>query len=512
MTIWNDIIKTATVGTNRIPWQKKPTEAWLNDFTKEEGEADLLRKASVLAIARKAGYIPQKMHYTAPKAAIDEVKAYLPYKAHQLFNQIEHAKIYEEWVGLAFRSQKIMEPDLLPKFLEIVVRLGLEEKQVEAIIGERGKWLAAQHEEWVKVLPVAAEKWETGVFEERLRYFKALRKQEPAKAKALLEETISTESINHLTKLLRCFQWKLNQEDEAFLEPLLDHRRKEVRAVVTLLLVQLPNSILVQRMKDRLAALMSFAKTWTGLSTKLTIEPPKTCTKEMERDGVNPNFSPKKMGKKAGYLVQMLAMVPPVHWENVTGWEINKIIQAAKNSDWPKAVLIGWSYAIIASKDERWAIEILKQLLADKELRDMLEVNLWSSLVEVADAKAANNLVRQYLTDEKQLFSNQLSNHPTYALLNNDFIQIDEPTTLCLLSELKKAAEKDQKNKRSKSTLYQPIYQLKILALHFPPTQPVIAALSNWILAKHQQWMQDHLDKAIQVLNLRHQMYVTMLG
>lgn len=74
------------------------------------------------------------------------------------------------------------------------------------------------------------ERWLSGAFEERRASLLAMRKHDPARARAWLQETWTKDPPDEREALLRLFvATGLSLADETFLETTLDDKRKTVR-------------------------------------------------------------------------------------------------------------------------------------------------------------------------------------------------------------------------------------------------------------------------------------------
>jgi hypothetical protein len=99
------------------------------------------------------------------------------------------------------------------------------------VLGERGSWLAAQEPRWAWAAPLPADDvgreqaWATGERAQRRRLFALLRREQPARARQLLEQGWSEEEPEDRAWLLDALGEGLSPEDEPLLERALDDRR-----------------------------------------------------------------------------------------------------------------------------------------------------------------------------------------------------------------------------------------------------------------------------------------------
>src|SRR5262249_3150418 len=143
----------------------------------------------------------------------------------------------------------------------------------------------------------------------------------PLNARELLASTWQQEPPEDRAAFLASLEVGLSMDDEPFLESTLDDRRQTVRQKAAELLARLPDSRLVGRMIERLTPLLTVPAGQSGLwpslrrqrSLHLAVGLPEACDEAMVRDGVDPRPHAQH-GERAGWLVQMLAIVPPSTW------------------------------------------------------------------------------------------------------------------------------------------------------------------------------------------------------
>ena len=164
------------------------------------------------------------------------------------------------------------------------------------LLGERGRWLAAQNPEWSWVTGTSGEGdnvWETGDRAARLAYLRKVRETQPGRARELLISTWKVEPAEDRAAFIAVLETGLSQDDEAFLEAALDDKRKEVRRKAAALLARIPGSALVTRMTERTLPLLRFTSPESGGVMKLKkskpaaleVTLPAECDKAMQRDG-----------------------------------------------------------------------------------------------------------------------------------------------------------------------------------------------------------------------------------
>jgi hypothetical protein len=198
-------------------------------------------------------------------------------------------------------------------------------------------------------LPADAETiWNEGSAGQRVAVLRRLRAVDAAQAREWVAAVWKSEKADMRTDMLKAFEVGLGAEDEPLLEAALDDRATGVRAAAPPLLARLPGSTFAGRVRARAEAML----VWKD--GKLDARPPKALDPAALRDGIVEQASQAK-GQRASWLMQTLALVPPVHWEAHFGQPAEALIAAATDSDWALALLEGWSRAALTFTDARWA-------------------------------------------------------------------------------------------------------------------------------------------------------------
>jgi hypothetical protein len=273
-----------------------------------------------------------------------------PRAAEHVLQQIlrdVHPELLENWLALA-RDMGFMLPHaslahLLDKGLS---RPALREAMLP-VLGERGHWLAASNPAWKQAYaaPGATDdaplaQWELGTPEQRREALLAMRRADPAAALALLESEWAGETAEGRASLLGCLATSLGAQDEAFLERALDDKRKEVRVLAQQLLANLPGSQLAQRCAARLGQLLTIERNFLTRRHKLVLQLPGEADKAMLRDGIGAQKH-HGIGEKAGWLQDMMACVPPLHWSSIWNLEPRQVLELLIGSEFKVALVTG---------------------------------------------------------------------------------------------------------------------------------------------------------------------------
>ena len=165
---------------------------------------------------------------------------------------------YREWLTLLTEAKKVVSPKYLPELLTLGKKQNHLHKDILAVLGKRGIWLAAQNPEWNYAVGDTDKIWKNGSLEARIKLLKELRQSQPEKARSQLQNIWSQERAPERASLLEVLEVGLSVDDEPFLEVALVDKSKQVRDVATRSLAQIPESKLVQRMIERVRPLLNF--------------------------------------------------------------------------------------------------------------------------------------------------------------------------------------------------------------------------------------------------------------
>ncbi|MGB6298627.1 MAG: DUF5691 domain-containing protein [Rivularia sp. (in: cyanobacteria)] len=400
MNIWQDLVKTAVVGTRRqqlkINTQDNPLGEVLSCLDTNDKEGCLLSAAGTISLYQKAGQL----------TAIDGKKAVvtcdlddLPYcsqKSEQHLGMMlngNYNSFLPEWLQLLAENRKVVSPKYLPELLALGKRQIHLRKDILPVLGKRGIWLAAQNPEWNYAIEEDADKiWNNGSLEARKKLLEKLRESELEKGRSQLQNIWSQEKAKERAILLEALEVNLSVDDEPFLEDALSDKSKLVRDVAARLLAQIPESKLVQRMIERVRPLLSLD------NKSIEVILPQKCTLEMTQDGIDESKYIPSLGEKASLLLQMLACIPPSIWSNDWQKTPDELIALVKNTKWEKLFLEAWGTATVRSQDIAWTEAFLKvSAKLNKNLSnvDELIINLLNNLTD----SQIQNLIVNVLDD-----------------------------------------------------------------------------------------------------------------
>ena len=501
MNLWQELVKTAIVGTERQKLKFTPPDNQLGEvlshFDSNDSEGYLLSVAGTILLYQKAGKLPPKTKQPQLKPCEQDDLPCCTQLAGQHLSMMlagKYADVLPEWLRVASKLEKRVPFKYLPKLLT----LGKKKKELRTlmlpVLGKRGLWLAAQNPEWNYVVGENDQKtWETGSLEARYLLLHRLRLEDPDRALELLEKSWKKENAQEKAILLEILETGLNMNDQRFLEAVLDNRRKQVRDIAAQLLVQLPDSDLVQRMTKRVSPLMTLSE--KGIEIKL----PDNCTQEMTRDGIDQSRYNSGLGEKASLFLQMLSCVPPSFWCNTWGKTPRELVKAVSYNQWKKVLLEGWAVAAIRNKDVGWAIALL-EVSEQFQLGSVGVPMDENMLLKVLPLEQAQSFVLKVLLEhESKAFNHK---HPAYRLLKGSNYAWNKEISDRVLSILADSIQSNHNNNKSDWSLRS---ALEGFALYMEPSL-VDRGTSLLSGLKEDSFWRDSIDEFLAKLHFRGEM------
>lgn len=304
------------------------------------------------------------------------------------------AALIEEWSTLAVACGKRVPDALVAPVLDWWSRQQHRSDAVFQSLGRRGQWLASFNPEWQKpvagqVVPDDADLiWETGTVPERLAVLTTVRRCEPARAIRMVQQSWSTDRADDRRKFVAVLEESLSQDDEPFLESLLDDRSKVVRRAAADLLGRLPGSRLRERMNGRARSMIRVEFTKGSLirsaRTRVSIELPKEFEASWARDGLEEEPLT-TMGRRAWWMQQVLALTDLAVWRELSSLEPRDLLKALSTDDQGGHAINALLAATRLAGDVEWAHALVGHCLA--EGWSWLKLDVWSGL-PIADREA----------------------------------------------------------------------------------------------------------------------------
>lgn len=414
---WNVLVAAATLGTGRAP----PATAQMR-----LGDGTLLAEAAAPTRLLRAAIAADLWRIAGTRAAAnpDLAKSAAPPKSDTAparmrvvselacwrFSRMlagERRELVGEWLQHAAATGATLPVHWLPTALEALrpdelVLCG-------RLLGPEIEWLASENPAWqsARVTTPSEQIWQTGTLGQREAELQALRMTDPTRARHWIESTWDEDPPEARESFLRILQQTLGPDDEALLERGLDDKRKGVRRAAAAGLTRLPGSAHAARMCARLQPLLAMPRgdrTILGMARrrKLEVRLPTAPDKDGQRDGIE--LKPptaRKIGERSFWLVQMLAVVPPVHWSREFDCTPAVFLAAAAATDYATDLLVALSEAAVAHPDEDWLRALCAQWLdrdRDHDPDPSLRPKHLAELIGAASPATQLALLQQLLT------------------------------------------------------------------------------------------------------------------
>lgn len=510
----------ALLGTERQAVELPAVEGLLGEVLAQLNPADregtLLGAAAAFALYQQVGRLPITDSQLLPPPAPADSLPRCSRQAGQHLNLMlvgKHRDVLGEWLALATVAERRVPEETLPTLLDLGrTQSGLREA-LGPVLGERGRWLAAQNPEWDYVLHDEDDLnvWEVGSRSARLALLQRLRRKDPVAARELVSSTWKEDTGDDRAAFLEILESGLSMADEPFLEDALDDRIKEVRRVAADLLARLPQSRLCERMTERVRPWLARQELGGGdliqrmteritpwlalerdLSLKVTL--PEKCDKGMQRDGIEPK-PPRgsRLGEKAWWLLQAIAAVPLSHWQEQGNVSPEALVRAAgRDNEWREVILTGWAQAAQRQGVGAWAESLLRTSFSHSEVFGLDQ----KELLKVLPAEQREVLALERLQAEPAPIHYE---HSALPLLHGCQYQWSSQLTEAVLDSLR---QRIKANDNTHGYLLAP--DLKKMVLYMNPAL-VASASQGWPTqsANWSRWSST-VDDILATLQFRH--------
>lgn len=314
---WTSLLLLGTARANAAPPPPHPAlaAAW-HRLPWTQRETAVLHGTALVAAARLAGAMPRPGAESPAPCPEDATQCCAPAAAELLRRLLagEHAACLREWLQLAATQGCRAAHRDLPALLVLGAQRHDLRAAIGAVLGERGRWLARQHEPFAWALGSSRnlpdEVWQTGAPAERVAWLRACHERDPAAALAALAATWSHETGEQREQLLPAITTTPHAGAAEWLEQIaLRDRRGAVRQLAQRALLRLPQSALAMRARQRVASLLRLEGL---LQKRLVVTLPAAFDPAWQADGVDEK-PPGGIGPRAHWARQLLGMVPLSH-------------------------------------------------------------------------------------------------------------------------------------------------------------------------------------------------------
>lgn len=365
-------VKVALLGTQRaaVPElaPESPLAGKLPIQPNADPESKLLDVAAAISLYEQVGQRVGQI--SAPPLAgagpTDPWPACGPAPARRLAEIIDgrFQELLPEFLTALAQAQQRVPPQFLPNLLDRAAKLASLRPLLLPVLGQSGRWLAAQNPNWAYAAP-EIDTWEglTGHWREagpamRQTLLRQLRYLDPDRGRQLLESGWKTEAPASRALLIKTLEIGLTLADEPFLETALDDRSLVVRRKAAELLACLPTSRLCRRMTTNAGHLLR----WDPAQPQpIAVDFPHQLNAQMLRDGVSLPQTKNLAQARSIQIVDMLGAVPLDHW--TTKWDASpaRIVASALDGRWPRTLIQGFTRAAERQNHSAWAETLLRQ-------------------------------------------------------------------------------------------------------------------------------------------------------
>lgn len=363
---WAELRTVALVGTDRRALAPQGPSSALPDDLSAEHQA--LHLAALLGIAHRAGAPVQPgSPPSAPRTTADQ--DFAPTAAVQLLELMLSGNagpgsmsdsLITQWYRRCAENEMVLPHRLLAQVLDGATTTRGLRKTVRPVLGQRGRWLAAQRDRWawaagldhdqdptdgpVEVDVVLAEL--AAVRDQRISL---LRARDHQAGRELIAEACSRLDAQSRAQVLQLLETDLGPQDEDLIEAALDDRSKAVRSVAINLLERLPHSQRSDRLQRSLEPLVAKSG---RLRITITVSFPDPPSEEQLRD-----LAPNGGGViEQQWFDTLIGGTPLSWWEAQLGMTPEKIVGAKLK---PESELIAaWTRAAIAQRNRPWALAL----------------------------------------------------------------------------------------------------------------------------------------------------------
>ena len=380
MSAWQDLVTASLIGTERapVPAFRIPGLPAGAEPAAEDSAATLLDRAALLAAARRAGRAADRAE-PLPAAEPDARPAVSPAASGRLVRMLsgEHPDLLTEWLT-AVAARGLRPPaQSLPALLDRARRAAAGDSGLRRLVAEAGgsrvRWLAALNPDWKFAAQdprnglAGDDAWRLGDAGQRRGYLAALRARDGDAARELIASRWDGASPGERVMFLSVLADAAGPgpADEPLLEAALDDRADDVHSWAAYLLTQLHGSALGRRMAGRARRCLHVKQGIRG--PYLVTDPPGECDAAMRRDGIvpGPGAGRSQLADRTRLMLEVVARTPLRTWTDTFAIGPAEIV-AMRSGDWAPVLIVGWSRAAIAQRDQAWMAALINEALTGR--------------------------------------------------------------------------------------------------------------------------------------------------
>ena len=419
--IWEDLIKTALIGTDRTKLSENTLQelATLGIDLKAHPAKVVLEALSFHANMQKLVQATAQWKTGFPAACELETNAICPPLSIQhlsmILNSNYHGEILNEFLRHLHTHQMILPAEQLPELLNRCKNDPSLWPLLQHVVGNRGYWLIQQNIDWQYLNVVMEEEiWETGTTAQRISFLKAYRFQYPKRAVELLKTSWEQDDFRTKLACLKCLAIKLSAADEIFLETCLQDRKKEIRQEAASLLVRIEDARLTQKIFSKIKSIVNIKKD-SLKKEKLDIILPEFDDVFFKENGIALGSSKYSGGRKSDLVGQLIALVPPSTWEKFLGQNPKEILEIFARSEWNTLLIEAIIHATVLHQNEAWMTSLLLYALQEKNKASWQDIS-FDQILKVLPDNIFNKIATQafkqqtLLPDESDILTKLLQN------------------------------------------------------------------------------------------------------
>lgn len=331
------------------------------------------------------------------------------------------AETMAESLSLMAQHKWRVPAHLLPALLDRASKLYALRPYVLPVLGNTGRWLAAQQDRWFFASQDSLSwqglqrEWASKHSHTRQGILWQARQQEPRLALDLVQSTWASEQNAASNWIVRSFSNNLSLADEAFLESALDNRNIIVRRKAAELLSHLAESKLVARLRFIADEL---------IQDDFSVDLPDELEPAWIRDGMMLRNWKDRHKVKNAQVSDLVAGIPLDYWEERFDITAEGILERIEESDYNEGFLKGFALAAERQVNAHWASVILKKdkltaislkLIAQLEEADFLDLHAYFQTVENSEQvflKLFNRWTKAWSLETLEVWIAYLSNKP----------------------------------------------------------------------------------------------------
>jgi hypothetical protein len=374
MKIWDDILNTAIIGTDKkqvntglAPEQLVQT-LQLTEKVSNEKEEQFLAAASVVYNYKRAGILPLDVRTSLIPVCEEEEKRYCGPDAAGSLQAVlgeENDSLLYWWLFQCSKKELIVKPEYIPALFEIAEKNKELRTLIVACSGKRGQWLRQFNSNWTFAADATyQDTFEHGRSEERKNALITWRRADPTAARDALQKVWKQEQAAAKAELLSALEENISKDDEAFLQEAWKEKSQKVKEEALNLLKQIPDSFLVKEVWEFVRPLLTLKKSGgvLGLMSKESIEVNLSFTipEHFKTYGISHIDANKIYTEKEFTLDQLIGFVPPTCWEQHFDLKSLQILQILDKREETQKFISSFARGANTFKNVEWAQLLFK--------------------------------------------------------------------------------------------------------------------------------------------------------